>query len=60
MFTHAYISIAKSYAKEGNRKLATEYFEKAKGELSGNTFYNGEQKQELITEIEAVLKVLRN
>lgn len=58
MFSYAYVSIAKSYAKEGNKKAAAEMYRKARQELSDNTFYNKEQSLEILHEIEAALKAL--
>ncbi len=43
MFTDAYISIAKSYSKEANKKAAVEMYRKAKQELANNFFYSKEQ-----------------
>lgn len=60
MFTYAYISIAKSYSKEGNKMAAVEIYKKAKQELSNNSFYSEEQSQEMMTEIEAEIKVLQS
>ncbi|MFN3795390.1 MAG: alpha/beta hydrolase-fold protein [Chitinophagaceae bacterium] len=60
MFTDAYINIANTYSKEGNKSAAIDFYEKAKQELSYNTFYGKEQRQEMLAAIEAGLKVLQN
>ncbi|MEJ8818573.1 alpha/beta hydrolase-fold protein [Lacibacter sp. H407] len=60
MFTYAYISIAKSHSKEGNKIAAVEFYSKAKQQLTDNSFYSEEQRVELMTEIEAEIKALQN
>lgn len=59
MFTDAYLNIAGSYSKEGNRTAASGFYEKAKKELSSNTFYTKEQRLEMLAEIESQLNLLR-
>lgn len=60
MFTYAYVSIGKSYLKQGNKMAAVDFYKRAKQELFGNSFYNEVQKQEMLTEIEAEIKALEN
>lgn len=60
MFTAAYVSIANSYVKEGNRQNAISYYGKAKKELATNTFYPKEQIGEMMADIEAAVKELGN
>ncbi len=59
-FTDAYISIAKSYAKEGNKAAALQSYKQAGLGLSNNSFYSEEQKRELMTEIDTEMKALQN
>lgn len=52
MFTEGYVSVAKSYKKEGNNNKAIKNCDKAVQQLNATTFYSSEEKQELVKEIE--------
>ena len=55
MFSDAYSNIAKSYLKEDNKVEAKHYYELAKQKAVDNSFYNAEERKELIKDIDDVL-----
>jgi hypothetical protein len=56
MFANAYVSIAKTFSKEGNKASAIAYYNKAKQNVANYTFYAGAEKQEMLNDIEELLK----
>ena len=56
MFSNAYVTIANSYTKEGNKQSALEFYEKAKQNLTLNTFYSNTERQEILKDIEESIK----
>jgi tetratricopeptide (TPR) repeat protein len=56
MFSDAYVNIANSYAKEGNKQSAVEFYKKAKENLSLYSFYSNTEKQDKLKDIEEALK----
>jgi len=59
-FLNAYVSIADSYVKEGNKKDAAINYKKAKEKLVSNTFYTKQQSEAMRNEIEVSLQALQN
>ena len=55
-FSYAYLSIGKSYMKENDKQNAVKFFEKAKQNLTNNSFYSDTEKEEILQEIEALVK----
>jgi tetratricopeptide (TPR) repeat protein len=59
MFTDAYVNMANSYAKEGNKQSALEFYEKAKQNLTLTTFYSNTERQEILKDIEESIKTVQ-
>jgi tetratricopeptide (TPR) repeat protein len=59
MFTDAYINIANSYVKEGNKKLAVEFYQKAKQNLTLNSFYSTTEIQEILKDIDESINTVQ-
>jgi tetratricopeptide (TPR) repeat protein len=59
MFTNAFINIGNSYLKEDNKNSALEFYEKAKHNLTDNTFFSNTERLELLKEIEEYIKSIR-
>lgn len=59
MFTDAYVNKANSYAKEGNKQSALEFYEKAKQNLTLTDFYSYTEKQEILKDIEESIKTMQ-
>lgn len=57
-FTGAYISMARSYLKEGDKKTALGLYRKAQKGLDGNTFYSGEEREAILAEIQEAVQGL--
>ncbi len=59
MYADAYINIANSYAKDGNKALAMQYYEIAKINFAQNNFYSQSEKQEALKDIDESEKKLQ-
>jgi tetratricopeptide (TPR) repeat protein len=59
MFSDAYVNIANSYVKEGNKQSALEFYKKAKQNLTLNTFYSNTESQEILKGIEESIKTVQ-
>lgn len=55
-FSYAFLSIGKSYMKENNKQNAVNFFEKAKQNLTNNLFYSDTEKEEILQEVEELMK----
>lgn len=55
-FSYAYLSIGKSYMKENDKQNAVKFFEKAKQNLTNNSFYSDTEKEEILEEVEELMK----
>lgn len=55
-FSYAFLSIGKSYLKENDKQNAVRFFEKAKQNLTNNSFYADTEKEEMLQEVEELMK----
>lgn len=58
-FSEAYIRIADSYRKSGNRSEALKAYQTAQLKLASSSFYNGQERTELMMDIEDGMKEVK-